>query len=170
MDHKDFLSRADRRAFWIAAVDLWRSSGLSMAEFCRREKLSDKTFWAWRKRVESQAADSGGSLACAQDAPPSGRALFQRLHIVPESVSGMPEACGTGDPSGPTPVAMEIVVAGRRRIVLHGDALAPVRRTASPGRSALAEVVRILESVPLTPEVPVASGSDALWQEEGHRC
>jgi len=159
MDQKDILSPADRRAFWIAAVELWRSSGLSMAEFCRREKLSDKRFWAWRKRVESQAADSGGSLALAEGSPPSGRALFQKLHVVPESVSGMSEACGTEDPSGRTPVSMEIVVAGQRRIVLHGDAFAPARRAASPGETALAEVVRILESVPLT-----------AGHGEGHRC
>ena len=44
MDQNNVLSPADRRAFWIAAVDLWRSSGLSMAEFCRREKLNPE-FW-----------------------------------------------------------------------------------------------------------------------------
>ncbi len=50
MDHNNVRSRAGRSAFWHAAADLWRGSGLGMAEFCRREKLNAKTFCAWRKR------------------------------------------------------------------------------------------------------------------------
>lgn len=170
MDQNNVLSSADRRAFWIAAVDLWRSSGLSMAEFCRREKLSDKTFWAWRKRVESQAAAEGGSVALADGAPASVRSLFQPLHIVREAVAGTSEACGLASPVERTPVNMEIVLSGQRRIVLHGDAFAPARRTASPRDTVLAEVVRILESVALAADVPVASGSDAALHREGRQC
>jgi hypothetical protein len=170
MDQNNVLSPSDRRAFWIAAVELWRSSGLSMAAFCRREKLCDKTFWAWRKRIESRAAAEVGSVAIAESVAASGRALFQRLHIVREAVAGTSQACGIAGPVERTPVNMEIVLSGQRRIVLHGDALAPARRTGSPRDTVLAEVVRILEGVASAGDVPVASGSEAALHGEGRPC
>ena len=41
------------REFWQSALDRQQSSGLSVAAFCRRELLSDKTFYLWRRRLGS---------------------------------------------------------------------------------------------------------------------
>ena len=41
------------RDFWKSALDRQQLSGLSVAAFCRRESLSDKTFYLWRRRLGS---------------------------------------------------------------------------------------------------------------------
>jgi hypothetical protein len=50
---------ADKERFWRGCVTRWRNSGLSVREFCRRESLSEPSFYSWRRelarRVASQA-------------------------------------------------------------------------------------------------------------------
>ncbi len=38
--------------WWRERVARWRSSGLSVAEFCRRDRLSSPLFYVWRKRLK----------------------------------------------------------------------------------------------------------------------
>jgi hypothetical protein len=38
-------------AEWRARLGRWRRSRLSIAEFCRREQLSQPSFFAWRRRL-----------------------------------------------------------------------------------------------------------------------
>jgi transposase len=40
-------------ATWRERVARWRRSGLSITEFCGRERLSQASFFAWRKRLAS---------------------------------------------------------------------------------------------------------------------
>ena len=48
MKQRDGLSNEDRRAFWHHAVSLLRESGLTVAAFARREKLSPQTLNKWK--------------------------------------------------------------------------------------------------------------------------
>ena len=41
-------------AEWRKRVDRWRRSGLSVAEFCRQEQISQPSFFHWRKRLAGQ--------------------------------------------------------------------------------------------------------------------
>jgi hypothetical protein len=41
---------------WRERISRWRQSGLSIAEFCRREQISQPSFFAWRKRLASRVA------------------------------------------------------------------------------------------------------------------
>ena len=43
-------------ARWRACIGRWRRSGLSIAEFCRREQISQPSFFAWRKRFSGERA------------------------------------------------------------------------------------------------------------------
>jgi len=47
------MARADGSAslVWKQRVGRQRRSGLSIAEFCRRESISPASFYAWRKRL-----------------------------------------------------------------------------------------------------------------------
>ena len=45
------------RDFWQLALDRQRSSGLSVAAFCRQESLSDKTFYLWRRKLLAEQRD-----------------------------------------------------------------------------------------------------------------
>ena len=43
---------------WQELVERYSSSELSVAEFCRREKLSEASFYQWRKRLAAEAPSS----------------------------------------------------------------------------------------------------------------
>ena len=62
-------------AVWRRRLARWRQSGLSLAEFCRREDVSPASFYAWRKRL----AKSGKTNAHARQAPP--RPLFVPVEL-----------------------------------------------------------------------------------------
>ena len=57
-------SSEQRAVEWQERIGRWRRSGLPVAEFTRREQVSQPSFYAWRKRLGQQ-----GGL-------PSGRPLF----------------------------------------------------------------------------------------------
>lgn len=41
---------------WRQRVDRQRASGLSIAEFCRRERLSPHGFYVWRRRIQGASS------------------------------------------------------------------------------------------------------------------
>ncbi len=41
----------DRATYWQKQVSNWSKSGLSQAEYCRREKLSASTFYSWKGQL-----------------------------------------------------------------------------------------------------------------------
>ena len=63
---------AEIRRFWELALDLWSESGLTAAEFCRREGLTRCTFYSWRRRLRADhdkaAAAKPSAAATGSDA------------------------------------------------------------------------------------------------------
>ncbi len=178
MDQCSGFSIVERRAFWRMAVELQRESGMTGAEFCRREQLHAKTFWKWRQRLALAAGGDGvgtGGTAEAvganwgrRIAPASGNAdavnpLFLPLQIQTESMEP-PVGHGSGADRVPgvdgvdcggvvgCGYAVEIILRGQRRIMLRDDGRVP---------ACLGEVVRILESVECSAVATVAAGSSA---------
>jgi transposase-like protein len=43
---------------WRQRIQRQASSGLSIAEFCRRQGISARLFYAWRERIEKRPASS----------------------------------------------------------------------------------------------------------------
>ena len=54
---------AEKEAFWRMVVDEQKASGLSVRQFCKRESISEPSFYAWRK--ELQRRDDEEQLAGA---------------------------------------------------------------------------------------------------------
>jgi transposase-like protein len=52
--------RIENEEFWRLALQEQKSSGLSIRAFCRRESLSEPSFYAWRRRI---AKRDGGATA-----------------------------------------------------------------------------------------------------------
>lgn len=51
--------RAERERYWRGVIKKQRASGLSVAEFCRRNDVSVALFYRWRRRLaERDAGDS----------------------------------------------------------------------------------------------------------------
>jgi transposase-like protein len=42
----------EREQHWLRLVKRWRTSGLSQAEFYRRENVTVELFYAWRQKLE----------------------------------------------------------------------------------------------------------------------
>lgn len=52
--------RKAKENWWRATVERWKASGLTQAEFCRREGLQDWSLSEWRRRLARiDAADRG---------------------------------------------------------------------------------------------------------------
>jgi hypothetical protein len=43
----------DQRQFWAMVLDTFKSSGLSVRQFCQQEGLSEASFYSWRKRLST---------------------------------------------------------------------------------------------------------------------
>jgi hypothetical protein len=45
-------------AKWRELIQRWRRSSLSVAEFCRRQEITQASFYQWRKRLEFEEPGS----------------------------------------------------------------------------------------------------------------
>lgn len=41
--------------FWCDLIDRWKASGQPVAAFCAAHRVSQATFYSWRKRLASRA-------------------------------------------------------------------------------------------------------------------
>ena len=58
---------AAKAAFWQGMIDRQRTSGLSIRQFCRRQRLSEPRFYWWRRRLAERRPQPSPRLQ------PSGR-------------------------------------------------------------------------------------------------
>ena len=63
------MTQQQRRGLWFGRVRDWRSSGLSMAEFCRRHDLKRPTLSAWIKRDLQSVVHESSDLIPPTAAP-----------------------------------------------------------------------------------------------------
>ncbi len=47
------MKTGESKEKWQEVVDAWRASGLSKADFCRRQKIIISMFYYWCKKLES---------------------------------------------------------------------------------------------------------------------
>ena len=43
---------------WRERLNRWRKSGLSVAEFCRRERVAEPSFYLWRQRLSAETVQA----------------------------------------------------------------------------------------------------------------
>lgn len=55
------MAKRRSRGAWGELIAAWEASGLSAAEFCRRHRLSARTFAWWRWRLRSRSSDDRGT-------------------------------------------------------------------------------------------------------------
>ena len=49
--NKEHKSELEQQQFWQMAVETWRSSGLSVRNFCKQEGVSASALYSWRKKL-----------------------------------------------------------------------------------------------------------------------
>ncbi len=95
-------TRAEVAARWRERLRRWQRLQCSIREFCRRERVSEPSFFQWRKRLAAERPDGQATGA------PRG-AAFIPIQLV--SPSGPRPTCDAADPPGPTRAAwLEITV------------------------------------------------------------
>lgn len=50
--------RSSKERCWRRLVRQWRSSGLSVREFCAERKLPEPSFYAWRRTIAARDAEA----------------------------------------------------------------------------------------------------------------
>ncbi len=52
----NIISRAGRQQFWQEHIEKWNASELSQGEYCRRNKISEKSFQYWKRKAKRNSA------------------------------------------------------------------------------------------------------------------
>jgi hypothetical protein len=83
------LGRRDpeRERFWRGTLSAWRSSGLSVREFCDRRDLTQAAFYYWRKELRRRDGERA--------APPASPA-FVPVTVIPASTVAVEVRCPSG--------------------------------------------------------------------------
>jgi len=73
---------ADKERFWRECISRWRSSGLSVRDFCRREALSEPSFYSWRRELSRREANRPVSRRSSRPRPQPTTTAFMPVHVV----------------------------------------------------------------------------------------
>ena len=95
---------SDRVEYWRKRVEAWSRSGLSQAEYCRRQGLQPVSFSWWKRRL------SAGAQAIGRGRKRHGGQAAVPAHFIEVR---MPDAAGPG--------VYEIRLAGDRSVRVPGD-------------------------------------------------
>jgi transposase-like protein len=60
---------AGRETLWRQTLARYRNSGLTVREFCRREKLRESAFYFWRRTIQERGPQQSGRTRCASERP-----------------------------------------------------------------------------------------------------
>jgi transposase len=69
-------SDTDQQQFWQMVIETWQASGLSVRQFCKKESLSEPSFYSWRKKL---VGDNDGKSQ--QDEPKPAESKFIEVTI-----------------------------------------------------------------------------------------
>lgn len=75
-------SMVERR--WRERIDRWRASGLSIREFCVRNRLTESTFYLWKRELRTR-----GEATSAQP-------KFVPLTVIPTATVSVEVRCPSG--------------------------------------------------------------------------
>ena len=122
--------RRERASHWRSVLERQANSGISVAEFCRRESISAPALYAWRRKLGRETANSG-------DEGESPRRQGRRRRLA--------SAAEEGSSARLLPVRIESRGSASVRILLPGSVCVEAPCGMNP--AALVEVVRALREV-----------------------
>jgi hypothetical protein len=91
--------------FWRDLIDRWRASGQSVVAFCASHRVSQATFYSWRKRLTARSAGP------TRPAPPT--PTFASVSVIPDPTAEviLPTGLVVRVPVGANPAAVARLVA-----------------------------------------------------------
>jgi hypothetical protein len=88
--------------FWCGLIDRWKTSGQSVAAFCAAHRVSQATFYSWRKRLATQTR-------CTTPPAPA----FAPVRLVPDPTAEvvLPNGLTVRVPAATDPVVVARLIA-----------------------------------------------------------
>lgn len=109
-----------KHRYWSAQLRAWRQSGLTQAEFCRRQGLGRNTFATWKHRLGRREREPGEDLGFAD-----GRRDVSPVRLIPVTIRSDAEGPAFDpSPAGRPSAALTLVTSGGYRIEV-GAGFAP---------------------------------------------
>jgi len=99
-----------KRRFWGAQLAAWQQSGLTQAEFCRRQGLDRRRFHFWKDLLERERS---------AESAPAAEPVLPPARFVPVTV-GLPTPMSTAPESSAVGAALTVVT-GAYRIEVGDD-------------------------------------------------
>ena len=65
------VAKTELRNAWSERLRRWKGSGLSIVKFCEQEKVSQQSFFHWRKRLKQEASAAVGKPQFVELLPPA---------------------------------------------------------------------------------------------------
>ena len=65
------VANRELRNAWSERLRRWKGSGLSIVKFCEQEKVSQQSFFHWRKRLKQEVSASAGKPQFVELLPPA---------------------------------------------------------------------------------------------------
>ena len=128
---------SERETFWRGVLTKFRDSGLSIRDFCRQAKVTEASFYAWRRTLQQRDAEQARRpVARTGQARPTQRHLSQPTFV-------------------PLVVRDEQVGNADARITIelgNGSRVRTLRVPATITADRLAELIRAVESIPVPAE------------------
>ena len=140
---------AMKHAQWAKRLRLFSSSGMSIREFCRRQRLSEPNFYFWRRQLSARAAGTAGMASKPRHRakPASANSVEPRRGhdplFVPVRVTASPKASGPAHPRQASLSGSATPSEGRIDLLLEGGVTIRLRGSVPPER--LAEVLAVLD-------------------------
>ena len=89
----------EKREFWSWVLSEHAGSGLSVRNFCRREGLSEPSFYQWRKKLITPSEVKGDDSADIKvDTRASDRHAFLPVRVLPAEPAGQTQSRQQPDP------------------------------------------------------------------------
>ncbi len=110
----------EKQRLWGAQLRAWQESGLTQAEFCRRQGFVINTFTTWKRRLrlrEQEPVEELGIAHCGHEGSP--------VRLIPVRIRPDREAPAfVVGPAGSSSAPLTLVTSGGYRIEV-GDGFAP---------------------------------------------
>jgi Transposase len=80
---------SERERRWRGVVSAWATSGLTVSEYCRRHRVAESSFYAWRRASRDTASSSPPVVA-------PGRPRFVPVTVIPTATIAVEVRCPSG--------------------------------------------------------------------------
>jgi hypothetical protein len=85
---KSFSTSEEECRFWQMVIETFRTSNLSVKQFCKKEGIAEWSFYHWRKKLRPLPSETGVGekiISLSEEVPAGSAPSFTQIaHLLPE--------------------------------------------------------------------------------------